>query len=293
MIATTEGKHPGSGKDITNDAVSERHDKTHNQSTDWRGMEEPMNGIGWGETLRLILLGTLVAGVGILPASPLHAALLAYIYPPDKNVLVNRSFEPHDFSAVTSGGTITVTLDVINNEGVALRGFYCSDQVPNGWVVNTSGVSVSGLAVADYTYERGNADEIYASFSPHRWSLEIPQGDGAFSPPHPIPGSGGTARIVYTMVVSDGAGSDYSLGHEAWAGWLETTPTGTAVFGYEDVIPTSTPTPTDTTTVTSTPTDTPVPTGTPTVTPAPTPKSTSTPTPTSKITPYLPLILKE
>jgi PKD repeat protein len=63
----------------------------------------------------------------------------------------------------------------------------------------------------------------------------MPQGGGVFSPTHPIPASGGTARIVYTMVVSEGTGSDYSLGHDAWAGWLTTTPTGTAVFGYQQI----------------------------------------------------------
>ena len=63
----------------------------------------------------------------------------------------------------------------------------------------------------------------------------MPQGGGAFSPTHPIPASGGAARIVYTMIVSGGIGSDYSIGHEAWAGWLTTTPTGTAVFGYQEI----------------------------------------------------------
>ena len=63
----------------------------------------------------------------------------------------------------------------------------------------------------------------------------MPQGEGVFSPTHAIPASGGTARIVYTMIVSGGTGSDYSIGHDAWAGWLETVPNGTAIFGYQDV----------------------------------------------------------
>lgn len=182
-----------------------------------------------------VLLTIFVVGIGILLAPRLYAATIAYVYPPDQNILVHRYFEPHDFSAVSSGGAITVTLVVTNSEDVDLRGFYYSDQVPNGWSVNTTGVSVNGTPVADYTYGQGYADEIYTGFTPHRWALELPQGSGIFSPTHPIPASGGTAQIIYTMVVSGGSGSDYSLGHDGWAGWLETDPTGTAVFGYQVV----------------------------------------------------------
>jgi uncharacterized repeat protein (TIGR01451 family) len=182
--------------------------------------------------IRITLLGVFFAGTGLFFVPRIHAALLTHVYPPDKNILVNRSFEPDDFSIVSSGGVITVTVDVTNNEDVALRGFYYSDQVPDGWVVDTVSVSVNGSPIADYTSGQGYAGEIYTGFTPHRWALENPQGDGAFSPTHPIPASGGTARIVYTMIVSEGTGSDYSIGHEAWAGWLETAHTGTAVFGY-------------------------------------------------------------
>jgi len=171
--------------------------------------------------------------VGIFFAPRLHAAIFTYIYPPEKSILVNRSFEPDAFSAVSNGGAITVTIDVTNNEAVDLRGFYYSDQTPNGWEVNTLSVSVNGSPIADYAYGQGYADEVYTGLTPHRWALETPQGDGAFSPIHPIPASSGTARIVYNMIVSGGTGSDYSIGYEAWAGWLETAiPTGTAVFGY-------------------------------------------------------------
>ena len=185
----------------------------------------------WGKRVTLILLGALIASAGIFVAPHVYATFFTYVYPPDTDILVNRSFEPTDFSAVSNGNTIMVTIDITNTEGVALRGFYYSDQVPNGWVVNTADVLVNGSSIADYTYGQGYADEIYTGFTPHRWALEAPQGDGAFSPIHPVSASGGTARIVYTMIV--GSGSDYSIGHEAWAGWLETTPTGTAVFGYQ------------------------------------------------------------
>jgi len=238
-----------------------------------------------------ILVGVFIVGIGTIFSPQLRAILLTYTYPPDSDILVNRSFVPYDFSTVGDGGTITVTLDVTNNGSITLRGFYYSDQVPNGWVVDTTAVTVNGSAIADYSYEQGNTGEVYTGSTPHRWALEVPQGGGAFSPTHPIPGTGGTARIVYTMIVSEGSGSDYSLGHQAWAGWLETTPTGTAVFGYEEVVPTSTPTPTDTPvptetpTATHTPTDTPMPTQTPTATHTPTDTPIPTETPTATHTP--------
>jgi uncharacterized repeat protein (TIGR01451 family) len=183
----------------------------------------------------LILVAMLMAGTGVLFASHLHAAYSTYVYPLDKNVLVTRSFEPNNFSTVSNGGSITVTVEVANNEDVALRGFYYSDQVPSGWVMNTASVSLGGSPIADYAYEQGYTAEIYPAFVPHRWALELPQGGGAFSPTHAIPAPGGTAQIVYTMIVSGGSGDDYAIGYDAWAGWLQTVPTGTAVFGYQDI----------------------------------------------------------
>jgi uncharacterized repeat protein (TIGR01451 family) len=179
-----------------------------------------------------LLLGLLAVAIAILAAPHLRAALFAYVYPPDKAVLVNRSIEPDRFFAVRSGDTITVTVVITNNEAVPLRGLYYSDQVPNGWVVNTAKVAVNRALVEDYAYRQGYASQIYAGFTPHRWALEMPQGSPVFSPTHPIPASGGTAQITYTMIVSGSTGGDYVVGYETWAGWLETASAGTAVFGH-------------------------------------------------------------
>lgn len=183
-----------------------------------------------------VLLALFVAGSGAFLAPRLYAAPVTYVYPPDKDIVVSRSIDPDDLSAVGSGSLITVTVDVTNNEDVEMRGFYYSDQVPDGWVVNTVSVSVNGLPITDHTYAPGYAGEIYAGFTPHRWALEMPQGEGAFFPEHPVAASGGTVQIVYTLLVSGGTGSGYSVDTMGWAGWLETTPTGTAVFGYPSVL---------------------------------------------------------
>jgi hypothetical protein len=182
-----------------------------------------------------VLVSLLFAGLGLLFSTRLHADLLTLIFP-DRDILVHRSLEPSDLSAVSNGGSITVTIDITNNEDVALRGLYYSDQVPNGWAVSTIDVSVDGAPIADYAYREGDADEVDTGFTPSRWALELPQGAGLFSPTHPIPASGGTARIVYTMLVSPGTGDDYAIEHDGWAGWLETQPAGTAVFGYQDIV---------------------------------------------------------
>ena len=210
-----------------------------------------------------VLLPVLAVAVGTFFAARIHATLFTYTYPPNKDILVDRIFQPDDLSAVSSGQAITVTIDVTNNEEIPLRGFYYSDQVPNGWLVNTASVSVNGSPIADYTYGQGYANEVYTGLTPHRWALEMPEGSGVFSPTHLIPASGGTAQFIYTMIVSGGSGSDYSVGHEGWAGWQATV--DTAVFGYQDTA------------------------NTPTATP------TSTPTPTQTIThsAYLPLVVKQ
>jgi len=199
----------------------------------------PVHGFCFARAMRAvvwILFGVFVAGVGLSLAPHLYAEPVTYVYPPDKAILVRRSFEPADSSTVSSGGVITVTVDITNNEDVAMRGFYYSDQVPDGWVVNTATVLVGGSPIEEYTYKQSYAEAVYPGLIPHRWTLEMPQGDGIFSPPHAVLASGGTARIVYTIVVSGGIGSDYSADYGGWAGWLETAPIGTAVFGYPSVL---------------------------------------------------------
>ena len=166
--------------------------------------------------------------------SRVRAALVATVYPPGTNVSVSRSVAPGDLSAVSSGETITVVVDVVNGGDAPLRGFYYSDQVPSGWAVNTLDVTVNGSSIVDHSFEQGYPGEICTGCTPSRWALETPQGGGVFSAAHPIPASGSTARIAYRMTVAGGTGSDYSLEHGAWAGWLETSP-GMAVFGYQDV----------------------------------------------------------
>lgn len=188
---------------------------------------------GFGKNLRFVLFAVFAAGAGLLAGPRLHAAFSSEVYPPDTQLLVNRTFDPADFTVVSQGETITVTVEIANNEDVSARGFYYSDQVPNGWTVDTLQVLVNGLPIVDYAYGQGTSDEVYAGFTPHRWALEMPEGGGVFSPNHSIPASGATAQITYTMLVSGGVGSDYAADQEGWAAWLETSPVGTAVFGYQ------------------------------------------------------------
>lgn len=188
----------------------------------------------WIRRLILVTLGGIGLAVGTLIAIRLYAASFDFIYPRTKQITVSRTVQPQNFWTIGSGGRITVTIMVTNSEAVALRGFYYSDQVPTGWTVNTVQVQVNGSSVTNYSYATGTAGEIYSGNTPRRWELELPQGDGVFSPTRPIPASGGTARLVYTMLVNSGTGDDYELGREGWAGWLASNP-GVAVFGYQGI----------------------------------------------------------
>lgn len=234
-----------------------------------------------------LLLGLLLLGAGVLLAPRLYAALFGYIYPAGRQIVIERSYQPAEFSSIGPGGCITATLLITNQESIDLRGFYYSDQVPTGWAMETVGVWIDGVPVTDYDYRPGSAGGIYPGTTAHRWSLELPQGGGSFIPAHPISALGGTARIVYRMTVASGQGDDYQPGYEAWAGWLETLPTGSAIFGYQGlpVPPTVTstplspsPTPSHTPVLPS-PTHTPMPpSSTPTNTPgSPSPTHTGTP----------------
>lgn len=188
----------------------------------------------WIRRLILVALVGIGLTVGTLIAIRLYAASFDFIYPRPKQITVSRTVQPQNFWTVGSGGRITVTIMITNHEAVALRGFYYSDQIPTGWTVNTVQVQVDGSTFTNYSYTTGAAGEIYSGNTPQRWALELPQGNGNFSPTHPIPANGGTARLVYTMRVNSGTGDDYELGREGWAGWLASNP-GVAVFGYQGI----------------------------------------------------------
>lgn len=182
----------------------------------------------------IVLTVLLVGGAGVLLAPRLYAAIFDFLYPPDKDIVFDCLVEPADYVSLGPAGTITVTVGIVNDETVDLHGFYYSDQVPNGWTVETASVLVGGASIADYGFEQGAEDEIYSGYTPHRWMLEVPQGDGVFSPAHPVGANGGTAQLVYRMAINGGTtGADYEMDYHGWAGWLAAESAGTAVYGYK------------------------------------------------------------
>ena len=181
----------------------------------------------------MVVLAVIVLGAGLLIAPRALASIIQFLYPPDKGIVFSHSVEPAGYESLGHGETITVSVGVTNNETDNLRGFYFSDQIPNGWGVETVSASVDGVPVADFVYEQGSANEIYFDSTPHRWALEMPQGDGVFSPTHPVSSLGGTALVVYRMIVNGGQGGDYHTDYHGWAGWLASEPVGTTVYGYQ------------------------------------------------------------
>jgi hypothetical protein len=236
--------------------------------------------------LTLVLLGLGLLAVILGGGAAIRAAQLEFVYPPELDVAFSRHFEPVDWGDVPPGGVITVTVLITNLEQTAVRGFYYSDQIPNGWPVQTAAVLVDGVPLADYFHGVGVSDQIYEGFTPHRWALELPQGGGVFSPTHPIPAAGGAAHVIYAIEVSGGMGSDYLAGQEGWAGWLAGEPTGVGIFGYEGPGHAPSPTPSPTATGSPTPSATPTasPTASPTATGSPTPSATPTASPTASST---------
>ena len=107
-------------------------------------MEEFIIVNGSYKRLARFLLATFIVAMGTRIVARAFEAAPTVVFPPGMGVLVNHSFEPFDLSTMNPGETITVTVDIVNNEDAALHGFYYSDQVPNGWFVDTVGVSVNG-----------------------------------------------------------------------------------------------------------------------------------------------------
>jgi uncharacterized repeat protein (TIGR01451 family) len=143
---------------------------------------------------------------------PVHPVLGSWSSTPDATI--SRTLEK-TLADVDEPITVTVTF-TNSHTSSALRGFYYSEQIPQGVTVSTVSVKLDGIDVSNYTYEVGLSDAVYPSYTPHRWILETPPD---FTEDNPVPFGDSTLEIVYT-VSSSARGSHY-FEHFNWVGYYE------------------------------------------------------------------------
>jgi hypothetical protein len=143
---------------------------------------------------------------------PVHSVFGSWSSTTDATI--SRTFEK---TVAEVDEPVTVTVTFTNSHASSdLRGFYYSEQIPEGIAVSTTSVKINNTDVSNYTYEVGLPGDVYTSYTPHRWILETPP---AFTEDNPVPFGDSTLEIVYT-VSSSARGSHY-FEHFNWVGYYE------------------------------------------------------------------------
>ena len=141
------------------------------------------------------------------------------------NTTITRTF---DKSEVAIGQSIAVTVTFTNNEAASLRGFYYSEQVPEGLVVSTTSVKINGNAISNYIFESGSVGDVYPGNEVYRWILETPI---TFSENNSI-STDSIVEIVYS--VGSTQPGTFHLDEFSWVGYYQGG--SRAAFGHSEVV---------------------------------------------------------
>ena len=143
------------------------------------------------------------------------------------NATISRTFDKVEAAV---GESITVTVSFTNEEAYDLRGFYHTEQIPEGLSVNTDRVKIGGTDISHLVVvESGSSGDVYPGSIPYRWILETPTD---FPENNPISQSA-TVEIVYTVTSSQVGTFDFD--EFSWVGYYETALDGErAAFGHSE-----------------------------------------------------------
>ncbi len=125
-----------------------------------------------------------------------------------------------------TNASVVVTVTFTNAQTNAVRGWFYSDQVPDGLSVSTLSVKIEGRSVTNYLVESGPVSDVYPGCKPWRWALEQPP---EFRESNPISASG-SVEIVYA--VSAPAPGSFALEQYSWGAWVPITTN--ACFGHSE-----------------------------------------------------------
>ena len=139
---------------------------------------------------------------------------------------ISRTFDPVE-AFVTAG--ITVTVNFTTSEVNDLRGFYYTEQIPQGLSVSTISVKINGSDIPDYIFENDSIGDVYPGYIPYRWVLETPT---AFLENNPI-SPNYTVEIVYS--ISSRQTGTFDFDEFGWVGYYQEAPEGERVaFGHSE-----------------------------------------------------------
>ena len=142
--------------------------------------------------------------------------------------VISRTFDPVE-AEVFVGEDITVTVNFTTSEVDDLRGFYYTDQIPQGLTVDTVSVKINGTDIPDYIFENDSLGDVYDGCIPYRWILETPT---AFLENNPIPPNY-TVEIVYSVSSTDDGTFDFD--EFDWVGYYQNATEGyREAFGHSE-----------------------------------------------------------
>lgn len=148
----------------------------------------------------------------------------------NSNTDIKRSFSQ---SVTENSEIVTVTVTFTNNTIFGLNGFYFTQYVPRGIIVDSLSVNFrigdSVVEVSDYIFEFGKRDDIFSGYIAYQWILETPP---EFSQNNSIP-PGGSLQIVFSLTFDSCA--TFDLNEFNWVGYFSDAPIDSKVtFGYSE-----------------------------------------------------------
>lgn len=139
---------------------------------------------------------------------------------------ISRTFDQDEASVSEE---ITVTVNFTTSEPNDLRGFYYTEQIPQGPTVNPVSIKINDDNISNYILEHGSVGDVYDGCIPYRWVLETPT---AFPENNPTP-SNYTVEIVYSISSSQEGIFDFD--EFAWVGYYQEAAEGErAAFGHSE-----------------------------------------------------------
>jgi hypothetical protein len=129
-----------------------------------------------------------------------------------------------DRSVAKTNCPISVVASFTNQNPVALRGFYFTEQMPAGLDVDSYSATLNGQPLTNILFSAGLVDDVYPACAPYRWVLEEP---ASFSPSNAFP-AGAALTITYRVTASK-AGT-FDLREDNWAAYDSGSSNG--VFGF-------------------------------------------------------------
>ncbi len=141
------------------------------------------------------------------------------------SINITRNIDKYE---ITSGLPITIKVQIFHSEEDDIRGFYYTEQTPEGFQVETKSIKIDDSEIVNYKFETGLNGEIYSGYYPCRWIIEIPP-DLFESNPVSF-----NEKIEIIFSISYDFSGVFDFGEYSWIGYF--TQESSSAFGYSEEI---------------------------------------------------------